>query len=177
MRKMGVATCFLLLGFGLYGQNAVTDWATLVQPAVVATAPGPPSNIILYTVIELAVYDAAVAIEGGHKPFAAAIPAPPGADIRAAVATAAWRTARTRLAPSQQPYLDTTYSAYLAGIPAGPERDAGVQVGSKPPPQWLPPGLTMASERFCPTSAAQCRLRSESSSRTAGAVPSQSAST
>jgi hypothetical protein len=126
--KILASFCFLPL-FCLHGQNVVTDWAALIQPAVVATAPGPPNNVILYTTIQLAVYDATVAIEGGYKPFFGSIQASVSADVRAAVATAAWRTARTRLAASQQPYLDTTYATYLATIPTGPARDAGVQVG------------------------------------------------
>ena len=44
--------------------------------------------------VQIAVYDAVVAIEGGYQPFAFAIPAPAGSDVRAAVATAGYATAR-----------------------------------------------------------------------------------
>jgi hypothetical protein len=124
--------CFLLSVVGLYGQNAITDWETLIQPAVVATAPGPPNNaIILYATISLAMYDATVAVGGGYQPFFAKIPAEPGADVRAAIAAAAYQTALARLAASQKPYLDTAYMTYLSGIPAGSSRDAGVKVGEQ----------------------------------------------
>jgi hypothetical protein len=77
----------------------------------------------------LAVYDAVVAIEGGYQPYAGAITAYPGADVRAAVATAAYLTARARVAPSQHAYLDTEYASYLASIPDGQAKSDGVDVG------------------------------------------------
>ena len=112
-------------------QNAVTDWATIVAPSINnASAPRPPaSSEILHTIIQLAVYDAVVAIEGGYAPYAAAIAAPAGADVRSAVATAAYRTALGRVAPSQFAYLDGQYAAYLAGIPDGQAKSDGVAVG------------------------------------------------
>jgi hypothetical protein len=113
------------------GQNAVTDWATIVQASIHnASAPRPPaSSEVLHTIVQLAVYDAVVAIEGGFDPYAAAIEAPPGADLRAAVATAAYRTARARVASSQFAYLDDQYAAYLAGIPDGQAKSDGIAVG------------------------------------------------
>src|SRR6478735_837203 len=102
-------TLNLLLCCCLFGQgNVVTDWATIVQ---------------------LAVYDAVMAIEGGYKSFTPAIPAPARADVRAAAATAAYVTARARVDPSQYAYLDTQYAGYMAAIPAGAAKTDGVQVG------------------------------------------------
>jgi hypothetical protein len=144
--------CFLPI-LSLHGQNVVTDWASLIQPAVTATAPGPPNNIILFTTIQLAVYDATVAIEGGYEPFVASIQASQQADVRAAVATAAWRTARTRLAASQQPYLDAAYATYLSTISAGPARDAGVQVGEQAAAAVI---ASRANDGFNVTPAYQC---------------------
>jgi hypothetical protein len=111
--------------------NVVTDWATIVQPAIHnADAPrSPASSQVLHTLVHLAVYDAAMAIEGGYEPFAAVIHAPARADVRAAVATAAWKSARARVAASQVSYLDTYYAAYMAAIPDGSGKSAGVRVG------------------------------------------------
>ncbi len=111
--------------------NAVTDWATIVQPAIHnASVPRPPaSSQVLHAMVLLAVYDAVVAIEGGYQPYAAAITADPGADVRAAVATAAYLTARARVAVSQHTYLDMQYANYLAGIPNGQAKSDGVEVG------------------------------------------------
>jgi hypothetical protein len=112
-------------------QNVVTDWAGIVQPAIHnASAPRPPaSSEVLHTIVQLAVYDAAIAIEGGFEPYLEPVVAPAGADVRAAVAAAAYRTARGRVASSQFAYLDAQYQAYLAGIPDGQPKIDGVRVG------------------------------------------------
>src|ERR1044071_2350165 len=109
--------------------NAVTDWAAIVQPAVndVSAPRSPASSEVLHTIVHLAVYDAVVAIEHGHQLYAATIPATPGADVRAAVATAAYRAARARVAASQTAYLDAQYAAYMAAIPEGSSKADGVQ--------------------------------------------------
>ena len=122
----------LLIAWSAYGQaNAVTDWATIVQPAIHnAAAPRPPASAqVLHTMIALAVYDAVVAVEGGYQPYALSTQAPASADIRAAVATAAYQTARARVAASQFAYLDAQYGNYMMTIPAGPAKTAGIQVG------------------------------------------------
>jgi len=114
----------------LAASNVVTDWAGIVQSAIHnPAAPRPPaSSEVLHATIVLAMYDAAMAIEGGYEPFTAAIEAPTGADVRAAVATAAYLTARARV-PSQVSYLDAQYAAYLAGIPDGQAKSDGILVG------------------------------------------------
>jgi hypothetical protein len=84
---------------------------------------------VLHTIIHLAVYDAVVAIEGGKEPYATAIEAPKGADRNAAVAAAAYRAARGRVAPSQFGYLDEQYGTYVARIPDGRAKADGIEVG------------------------------------------------
>src|SRR5262245_1236049 len=120
----------LLLPQALPAPNVVTDWAGIVQPAINnAAAPRPPaSSEVLHATIVPAMYDAAMATEGGYQPFTAAIEAPAGADVRAAVATAAYRTARVRI-PSQASYLDAQYATYVAGIPDGQGKSDGIVVG------------------------------------------------
>jgi len=119
-----------ILSCALYGQNAVTDWATIVQPAINTPPKLPAIQLILRAMVQLAVYDSVVAIEGGYRPFAAAISAPQGADVRAAVATAAYLTARARVAASQIPALDNAYQTYMANIPNGLAKSDGVNVGA-----------------------------------------------
>lgn len=111
--------------------NPVTEWVSIVQLAIHNPGePRPPvSSEVIHTVVHLAVYDAVVAIEGGYEPYHASIPAPPGADVGAAVATAAYRTARGRVAPSQTAYLDEKYRSYMGGIPDGRAKEAGLAVG------------------------------------------------
>lgn len=115
----------------LAAPNVVTDWAGIVQAAINnPTAPRPPaSSEVLHAMIVLAMYDAAMAIEGGYEPFAAHVQAPAGADVRAAVATAAYLTARARVLASQFAYLDAQYAAYLTSIANGQAKDDGILVG------------------------------------------------
>jgi len=79
--------------------------------------------------IALAVYDAVMAVEGGYQPYALAIQVPASADVRAAAATAAYQTARARVAASQLAYLDAQYANYMITVPAGPAKTGGIQVG------------------------------------------------
>ena len=113
--------------------NPVIEWAGIVQQAI--TGPAAPRSAgtseILHTMVHLAVYDAVVAIEGGSRPFAAKIEAAPGADVRAAIATAAYLTVRPRVAPAHLVALDQAYTTYLANLPDGQAVIAGVLVGQQ----------------------------------------------
>jgi hypothetical protein len=136
MRKLNawiwvLITC-CLMGQTSVSQNAITDWATIVAPAItkIGTATRPPaSSEVLHATINLAAYNATMAIVGGYQPYGTPISAPHGSDVRAAVATAAYLTARARVDSSQVGYLDEQYETYLGRIPNGPAKDKGVQVG------------------------------------------------
>jgi hypothetical protein len=68
MKKMFATMLFLFCSCA-YGQNAVIDWAAIVQPAV-NNPPKPPAiQLVLRAIIQLAVYDAAIAIQGGFEPY------------------------------------------------------------------------------------------------------------
>lgn len=113
--------------------NAVIEWAGIVQQAI--SGPAAPRSAgtsqILHTMVHLAVYDAVVAIEGGSRPFAAKIAARRGADVRAAVATAAYLTARPRIAAAHLVAFDQAYTTYLAALPGGDSVVDGVRVGQQ----------------------------------------------
>ncbi|MGH9161173.1 MAG: vanadium-dependent haloperoxidase [Vicinamibacteraceae bacterium] len=113
--------------------NVVADWAAIVQPAIhKASVPRSGGTAqILHTIVMLAVYDATMAIEGGYRPYAADIRAPRHADVRAAVATAAYLAARARVAESQYAYLDEQYVTYLANIPDDDAKNKGIRVGAE----------------------------------------------
>jgi hypothetical protein len=112
--------------------NAVTLWHERTQP-VLATWTGRGNAAQAYTgsLVQIAVYDAVVAIRGGYRPFYAALEAPDGASVEAAIATAAWRVARTRVnvATPARDTLDGQYAAYIAAIPDGASKDDGIAVG------------------------------------------------
>jgi hypothetical protein len=136
MKVRSLLLCILLAGPGASAAtgapNPVTDWTTIVQTSIHnATAPrSAGTSQVLHTMVMLAVYDAVVAIEGGYEPYAARIEVHPGADVRAAVAAAAYLTARARVAPSQYAYLDQQYAAYLVAIPDGAAKKDGIGVGA-----------------------------------------------
>jgi hypothetical protein len=113
--------------------NVVVEWAGIVQQAI--HGPAAPRSAgtseILHTMVHLAVYDAVVAIEGGSRPFAAKIAAARGADVRAAVATAAYLTARPRIAAAHLATFDQNYATYLATLPPGDAVTEGVRVGQQ----------------------------------------------
>ncbi|MGQ0625431.1 MAG: ABC transporter substrate-binding protein [Sporichthyaceae bacterium] len=111
--------------------NVVTDWAAIVAPTIHSAAEPrrPAAAAPRAAIVALAVYDAAVAVEGGYEPYATTVDAPEGADLDAAVATAAYRAARGRAAPSQYSYLDAKHSSYLATIADGQAKTDGVGVG------------------------------------------------
>ena len=110
----------------------MTDWAAIAQQAI-HTADVPRSagtSEILHTTVMLAVYDAVLAVEGGYRPYTAPIEPAPWADVRAAVATAAWRTARARVNPLRVAFLDEQYATYLATVPDGGGKSEGIRVGA-----------------------------------------------
>jgi len=125
-----IACC--LFGHTSTAQNVVTDWAGIVQPAINSvSAPRPPgSSEVLHATIQLAIYNATIAIKGGYQFYGPPTSAPRGADVRAAVATAAYRTARARVNPSQTAYLDSQYQIYLENIAAGQPKNDGIRVGA-----------------------------------------------
>jgi hypothetical protein len=146
--------------------NAVTYWATIVQQSI-HNAAAPRSggtSEILHTIVALAVYDAVVAIEGGYQPYAATIQAPAGADVRAAVAAAAYLTARARVVPSQVTYLDQRYVAYLSTIADGPAKTGGIAVGQQAAAAMLALRADDGFANVVPMSAARFRRHLESTS-------------
>ncbi|MGC2626608.1 MAG: hypothetical protein WA269_07210, partial [Candidatus Udaeobacter sp.] len=78
----------------------VIDWSTEARRAIVPPSAGPenygnkfPGEAAVYMgIVHAAIYDAAVAIEGGYEPYAIRLIAPPHTSPAAAIATAAHHT-------------------------------------------------------------------------------------
>jgi hypothetical protein len=124
-------------------ESTVAEWnrhavEAILNPAT-AAVPGagqPPTvGIIHLAMVQGAVYDAANAIVGGYKPYLSGLdPAPAGANIDAAVATAA-HDVLLGLPPQALPQLvrdrlDDEYDAFMADIPDGTAKTAGIAVGA-----------------------------------------------
>jgi hypothetical protein len=122
----------------------VIDWSNEARYAIVPPSAGPenygnkfPGEAAVYMgIVHAAIYDAAVAIEGGYEPYAIALTAPPDTSPAAAIATAAYDTLvglqpALGLTPAQQAILDGDYANYLAGIPDGTSKTNGIAVGEQ----------------------------------------------
>jgi hypothetical protein len=123
----------------------VAFWSTEARCAIVPAGPGgvlgpenfgtkfPGEAAVLMGIAHVAIYDAAVAIEGGYRPYAATPTAPARTSAAAAIATAAYETL-TGLQPqlgANQAILDADHAAYLAAIPDGASKSAGVAIGTR----------------------------------------------
>jgi hypothetical protein len=120
-------------------QGAVAHWHAQAQTLVAAfTGRGNAAQAYTMALIQIAVYDATVAVRGvdsqskrRHEPFLADIAAPAAADLGAAIATAAFRVGYERVnnnAAARTKYRDA-YDAYIAGLPEGQAKTDGIAVG------------------------------------------------
>jgi hypothetical protein len=137
-----------------FAATPVLDWSTEARRAIVPVSAGPenygnkfPGEAALYMgIVHVAIYDAAVAIEGGYEPYAIALTAPPNTSSAAAIATAAHHTLvgcpdcnpphsglqpPLGLTPEQQAILDGDYAAYMAAIPDGTAKTNGIAIGEQ----------------------------------------------
>jgi hypothetical protein len=123
----------------------VAFWSTEARCAIVPPGAGPenfgnkfPGEAAVYMgIVHVAIYDAAVAIEGGYQPYAIELHAP-DASPEAAVATAAYATLvglqntnKLRLAPSGVAILAADHAAYMDAIPDGQAKTEGIAVGEE----------------------------------------------
>jgi hypothetical protein len=117
------------------GENAVVHWSGIAESAISApTIAGgplrpPATSSVLAGMVHGAMYDAVAAVEGGLKPFATGVSAPPGASADAAVAQAA-RDVLVARVPGQAGPVQAAYDAYMASIPSGAAKDGGTAVGA-----------------------------------------------
>ena len=111
--------------------RAVADWSLIAQNAIVGVARKFPGEAAVYMgIVHAAIYDVVVAIEGGYRPYAITPTVPPNTSVDAAVAAAVHRVLVGRF-PDQLFNLDTTYLAYLEGIPDGEAKTHGIAVGEE----------------------------------------------
>ncbi len=113
-------------------RSAVIQWDEIAQREIVppppAAAQPPPSSLSSLAFVQLAVYNAVVAIEGGYEPYGRPLRARPGASVDAAVATAA-HDVLVHYFPARATALDADLTASLAAIPDGRAEQRGQGVG------------------------------------------------
>lgn len=148
MKNLSAILCALLLPACLEGApevsthtqtltptNAVTQWHANAQTLVAAfTGRGNAAQAYTASLIQVAVYDTVIAINGDcdYDPFLVDhVAAPAGANLNAAIATAAYRVGITRVNtnPTAATNYTNQYNAYMAGIPDGQAKTDGAAVG------------------------------------------------
>lgn len=120
------------------GTNAVSFWNDIAGKTV--NTPGPAATTpeeqrtnygVDVATVQLAVYDAASAIDGRFKPYAVTPTAPAtGASMEAAVGAAAYGVL-SALFPNRAATYQTAYDSFIAAIPAGEARTKGLALGSE----------------------------------------------
>jgi hypothetical protein len=121
----------------------VAFWSTEARCAIIPAGPGgvfgtenfgnkfPGEAAVYMGIVHVAIYDAAVAIEGGYQPYAATPAAPADTSPEAAIATAAYATLsglQPQLGGSAS-ILNGDYAAYMAAIPDGAPKLDGIDLG------------------------------------------------
>ena len=121
----------------------VLDWSNEARQAIVPAGPGglfgsenygdkfPGEAAVYMGIVHAAIYDAVLAIEGGHQPYAIALTAPPGTSPHAAIATAAHHVLVGLLGVAQQAILNQRYDAYMAAIPESKAKADGITIGAQ----------------------------------------------
>jgi hypothetical protein len=98
--------------------NTVEQWNKIAEDAVVGSGAFQSEGFIYMAYASAAVYDAAVAIDGGFEPYSPPITAPPGASVDCAVVEAAYRTLRYYFSsfPGIVANLDAYYAEALSNF-------------------------------------------------------------
>jgi hypothetical protein len=116
MRKLSCTLALLALIVALPAQaDVVLDWNALLLDAIRAEKTNPPRATRAMALMNVAVFDAVVGIEGGYESYGTHGAAPAGASPQAAAAAAAHHVLVT-LYPSRKAVLD---AAYRAVVPVG----------------------------------------------------------
>src|SRR6266404_265432 len=95
--------------------NTVQQWNKIAEDTVVGSGAFQTEGLIYMSYTSAAVYDAAVAIDGGFEPYGPPITAPPGASVDCAVIEAAYRTL-VNYFPLQAGTLGALYAEALSNF-------------------------------------------------------------
>lgn len=106
--------------------DVIVEWNQLLQSNITGPPVGQPRS---YAMLQIAMADAVVAIDGQYRPFHAKVSAPSGASAEAAAAQAG-HDMLVSLFPATQPAADAALTNRLAHISPGPAM-LGVQVGKQ----------------------------------------------
>jgi len=126
----------------------VIAWSDEARRAIVPAGPNgifgsenygnkfPGEAAIYLGIVHAAIYDTAVALHGGYRPYAIALTAPAGTSAKAAIATVV-HDVLIGLQPTlgltleQQRRLEERYQRYLAGVPESLAKSNGTALGTQ----------------------------------------------
>ena len=108
--------------------SVIIEWNELAMSVLSSSGRPLITQPFVVATMQLAMYDAVVAIEGRYEPFATEIVADPTASSAAAAAQAA-RDVLTDYLPANVATFDAALDQTLASIPDGESEDLGVEVG------------------------------------------------
>jgi len=115
---------------GAAGPNPVSQWDKIAEDTVVGSGAFQIEGWVYMSYEGIAVYNAVVAIDGGYRPFGAAIQAAPGASADAAAVEAAYRVL-VHYFPASAATLGAAHAASLASIGPGQATTDGIAVGQQ----------------------------------------------
>ena len=125
-----------LLGVRVAAADAIVDWNIKAGEIITAADLGPPPASRAMAIMHTAAYEAANAIARRYPAPLLKLDAAKGASVDAAIAAASHGTL-LQLVPSQGAAIDAAYQEFLAKIPEGPAKVAGVEVGAAAATQLL----------------------------------------
>ncbi len=109
------------------GADVVIQWDSIARAAITGDAGAPPAAARALAIESLAVYDTMQAIQG-LPGYSVTMPAAPGVDADAALASAAASVLKA-LYPAQGAVFDALLDASLAAIPDGEAKTDGIALG------------------------------------------------
>ncbi len=128
---------------GSYGPNAVSIWneiafnTTLVPSSPAGATPSERVAGPDVTTLQLAVYDAVIAIAGTHQAYAVKPSTPAaGASMEAAAIEAAYRVLKG-LFPSRGDKYEAAYASGIGAIADGDAKTRGMAIGAEAAAGWL----------------------------------------
>ena len=137
--------------------DVVLDWNAIAVRTMSAQNPFAQARLLAIT--QLAVFEAVNAVDGGFEPYLGTVQAAPDASAGAA-AIAAAHGVLVKYFPGSAAALDADRATWLAAIPDGPPKTAGIAAGEaaaaamiaaregdgSAPPQFYLPGSALAGE-------------------------------
>jgi hypothetical protein len=124
-----------VLGWNLNALNALSNpTIPVVDGAAPGAGQGPPASAIHMAMVQGAVYDAVNAIDGGHQPYLAGLPAAPATASKAAAASQAAYAVLVGLVPSLPQVVKDDLALRLADtlddITDGQAKSDGIAIGT-----------------------------------------------